>query len=327
MFPWFGSLGAKQDVATEMAKAKYEMFREAKSRLYYDVKSTWYNLYFTDKAIGIMEDNIQILNTFRKLALIKVESGLASTVDVLRVEMEIADLENQLALLKDNDFTMQTTFNNLLNVDQKRTVEIPDSLAGSDIGLSPEAIRDSIRGGNHQVLQLEFLEASYENQQIVAQKEGKPKFSIGFDYSVIGKSANAMAGGSGAGRDAFVFPMVGITIPLYREKYTSMVKEAALKQESAMNGRADRINILETTFEKANRDYRDAGRRIPLYNGQAQKATTALNILQTSYQTNGNNFEEVLRMDRQLLKYKLEQEKARADKQAAIAFINYLMGK
>ena len=327
MFPWFGSLGAKKDVATEMAKSKYEVFQEAKSRLFYDVKSTWYNMYFTGKAIGIMGENIEILNTFRKLALIKVESGLASSVDVLRVEMEISDLENQLALLKDNYFTLQTAFNNLLNVNQQRNVGIPDSLMNIDIGLSEEAIRDSIRNGNHQVMQLEFLEASYENQQIVAQKEGKPKFTIGFDYSIIGKGANAMADASTPGRDAFVFPVVGISIPLYREKYTSMVKQAALEKESTVNGRIDRVNILESTYEKANRDYKDAGRRIPLYISQAQKANAALNILQTAYETNGNNFEEVLRMERQLLKYRLELEKARSDKDAAIAFINYLMGK
>ena len=39
------------------------------------------------------------------------------------------------------------------------------------------------------------------------------------------------------------------------------------------------------------------------------------------------NFEEILRMERKVLKFNLELEKARADKQAAISFINYLMGK
>ena len=47
-----------------------------------------------------------------------------------------------------------------------------------------------------------------------------------------------------------------------------------------------------------------------------------MNILQTEYETSGKNFEELLRMELQLLKYKLELEKARSDKDAAIAFIN-----
>ena len=327
MFPWFGTLGAREDVATEMAKSKYEIFEEARSRLFYDIKSTYYNLYFTQKAIDITLANITILNTLRRLALVRVESGLASSVDVLRVEMEIADLENQLALLKDNYFVMQTGFNNQLNVDEQRVVSTPDSLVNVDFDLSREAVLDSIRRGNHQVLQMEFMEASYAKQEIVAKRAGKPNFTIGLDYVVVGKSSNPMTDPSESGRDAIVFPMVGISIPLYRQKYTAMMKEAVLMQESTENGKHDKINVLESTFEKANRDYRDAVRRILLYQGQSEKASKSLSILQTAYETDGKNFEEILRMERQLLKYKLELEKARADKYAAIAFINYLMGK
>jgi cobalt-zinc-cadmium efflux system outer membrane protein len=327
MFPWFGTLNTKEDAAMEMAKSKYEMFEDAKARLFYNVKSTYYNLYFTGKAIDITVENIDILNTFRQLALIKLESGLVSSVDVLRVEIEIADMENQLASLKDNYFFMQAGFNNLLNVDEQRSVIIPDSLDNIDFELTREAALDSIRRGNHQVLQLEFIEASYEKKEILARKTGKPNLMLGFNYMAIGKSTNPMTDPSESGRDAFVFPIVGISIPLYRQKYTSMVKEAVLMQESVDNSKLDKINILETSYEKTNKDYKDADRRIPLYQGQSGKASKALNILQTEYETNGKNFEEVLRIERQLLKYRLELEKARADKSAAIAFITYLMGK
>ncbi len=327
MFPWFGTLGAKEDAATEMAKSKYELFEEARSRLFYDVKSTWYNLYFTRKAIGITRENISILNTFRKLALIKVESGLASSVDVLRTEMEIADLENQLALLNDNYFVMQTSFNNMLNVDEQRTVSTPDSLININFDLTRESALDSLRRGNHQVLQLGFMGSSYEQQAIVAKKMGKPGFMVGIDYMAIGKSSNPALGAGESGKDAIVFPMVGISVPLYRKKYTSMVKEATLMQESTESSKLNKINALESTFEKANTDYKDADRRISLYRGQSDKASKSLSILRTAYETEGKNFEEVLRMERQLLTYKLELEKARTDKDAAIAFMNYLMGR
>jgi cobalt-zinc-cadmium efflux system outer membrane protein len=45
------------------------------------------------------------------------------------------------------------------------------------------------------------------------------------------------------------------------------------------------------------------------------------------YSTAGTNFEEVLRMDRQLLNYKLDLEKARVDQNTFVAKINYLAGK
>ena len=67
MFPWFGTLKAKENVAIQMAKAKYEV-PEAKSMLFNEVRSTYYNLYFNRKAIEITRENLTILNTFQKLA-------------------------------------------------------------------------------------------------------------------------------------------------------------------------------------------------------------------------------------------------------------------
>jgi cobalt-zinc-cadmium efflux system outer membrane protein len=327
MFPWFGTLGAKRDATTEMAKVKYEEFREARSRLFFDVKSTYYNLYFIQKAIGISIRNISLLGMLRKVALVKVESGMASSVDVLRVEMEIADLRNQLALLKDKYRSQVAGFNNLLNVDSQRIVSIPDSLPNVPLAMTREAVLDSIRMGNHQVLQMEFAEASYEKQEVAARRTGLPNFMIGMDYTIVGKSPNPSLSSSESGKDAIVFPMVGITIPIYRNKYESMAKEAILLQQSAESGKIDRINILETTFEKAYAEYLDADRRIPLFGEQSVRAEKTLGILRTGYETSGKNFEEVVRMERRFLQYQLELEKARADKKAAIAFIDYLAGQ
>ena len=52
-----------------------------------------------------------------------------------------------------------------------------------------------------------------------------------------------------------------------------------------------------------------------------------LDILIVSYSTNAKDFEEVLRIERQLLKYELAYQKALTDKNAAVAFMDYLIGK
>jgi len=327
MFPWFGTLGARKDVATEMAKGKYEAFQEAKSRLFYAVRSSYYRLYFTHKAIDVSKENIEILNIFRKLSLAKVKTGIASTVDVLRVEIEIADLENQLALFHDQIIAQSTAFNNLLDVKADRPIITPDTLPNKNPAYSNKAILDSIRNGNHSLLKLDFAMNAYKNQEIAAKRSGAPKIMVGADYIFTGKSSNPSLDPNLSGKDAIVFPMVGISIPIYRKKYNSMVKEASLLQESAHYQKTEKLNELETTYAQINNDYLDAERRIQLNRLQTERANKALNILQTEYENSGENFEEVLRMERRLLKYKLELEKARSDKDTAIAFINYLMGQ
>jgi len=322
MFPWFGTLEAKENVAIQMSKAKYELFLEAKSKLFNEVRSTYFNIYFNRRAIEITRENLTILNTFQKLAHIKVEAGKVSAVDEYRIEMEIGDLENQLALLIDKQYVLGVMFNNLLNVEMEEIVHTPEVLWSVDISLSKEQILDSIQTKNHQLLVLSMQQEALTYRKELAEKQGKPDISIGLDYTFIGQGDNNLAG-----TDAFVFPMIGITVPLYRNKYRAMVNEVVYLQEAKEFELTDKINILVTILENAWKEYLDADRRLRLYNSQLELANQSLNLLETEYAAGSKDFEEILRMERKVLKYGLELEKARADKQAAISFMNYLMGQ
>ena len=321
MFPWFGTLNSKEDVFVNAAKAKYEDFEEAKANLFFEVKSAYYDLYFIKKGIDITLDNIRILESFRSLALIKIRAGKASGVDELRVEMELADLENNLALLKDKWFVTTVKFNNLLNVEGDSNIQIPETLWIDDLAYTKQAVIDSLTLNNHQLKSLDYLRQSFESSEYAAKKLGSPNIIAGIDYTAINTGGIA----TNSGKDALLIK-VGITIPLYRKKYSGMINEAIYQQQAIEEKKADKVNGLETLFEKVYSEYADANRRITLFEKQSNFAGRAINILESEYASNGKNFEEILRMEKSLLKYSLELEKARADKQAAIAFINYLMG-
>jgi outer membrane protein TolC len=322
MFPWFGTLKANENVAIQAAKAKFEAFQEAKSKLFNEVRSTYFNLYFTNKGIAITKENLDLLNSIQKMALIKIEAGMVSVVDEYRIEMEIGDLENQLALLNDKYYTQEVMFRNLLNDDSEIPLLLPELLWETEPVISKMAMLDSVRQQNHQLLSLDLQSESLRLKKEVAELAGKPDFKIGFDYTIVGKGSNNLAG-----TDAIMLPTVGITIPLYRNKYKAMVNEVLYQETAKKEEKLNQQNVLETVFEETWKDFSDAKRRITLNEQQARLAQKSLNLLETEYTTDNKNFEEILRMERKLLKYKLELEMARADKQAAISFINYLMGK
>lgn len=320
MFPWFGTLSAREHSAEALAKSKYEMFEEAKSKLFYDVKATYYNLFFAEKAIAITLQNVDILSSFKRLANVKVES--ASAIDLYRVEMEINDLENQLASLRDNSTMLRVKFNTLLNVDVDSGVQISDQLTGVEL-TSKQAELDSIIANNNSLASFDYQLEGLEYRKTSAKKEGLPQFSVGFEYAFIGEG-NSTA--SNAGQDAFVFPKVGLTIPLYRSKYKAKVQEVAYLHEAKAFEKTDKENILTVLFETIWKDYQDAIRRFELYQKQTDLAQKSLSILESKYTTSNMDFEEILRMERKLLKYALELEKATADRQAAVAFVQYLKG-
>ncbi len=322
LFPWFGTLKAQENVAIQAAKAKYELFEETKSKLFQEVKASYFNLYFNQKAVEISLENIEILQSFRKLANIKIESGLVSMVDAYRIDMEINELENQLALLKDKEIFLDRQFRLLLNDNGEQKIELPHELWTTDLLFTKEAVLDSIAKSNHQLLRIDFQKAALTYKQEVASLRGKPNFKIGLDYTIIGKGSNNLSG-----KDAFVFPTIGLSIPLYRNKYKAMIQEVVLLSTAKDNAKQAKANRLETLFEKTWKDYQDGNRRIGLFKKQVLLAQQSLKLLETEYTSGNKNFEEILRMERKVLKYNLEQQKAKSDKQAAIAFIYYLMGK
>lgn len=106
-----------------------------------------------------------------------------------------------------------------------------------------------------------------------------------------------------------------------------MVKEREIMQTSVTEEKTNRVNQLNTMLETTWRDYADAERRVRLYIRLTRLATQALDVIVAQYTSAGKDFEEILRMDRQLLRYELELEKARADQNTTISYLNYLTGK
>ena len=75
MFPWFGVLRNAKDEMSLMANAKFELFRDAKLQVFYDVQLTWYQLYKVRKEISISEKNIEILKVIERLAIVRFKAA------------------------------------------------------------------------------------------------------------------------------------------------------------------------------------------------------------------------------------------------------------
>jgi len=322
MFPWFGTLKARENAAIQSAKAKYELFEEEKAKLFNDVKSVYYNLYFNNKAAEISLDNIGLLQGIAKMAAAKAEAGLVSMADEYRLEIQINELENHLQNLRDKNGVLETEFRMLLNASPEKQFTIPSELVNENFMLSRQAALDSILAKNHSLLKLGFEKAALDYKEEIAERSAYPDFRIGIDYIITGEGENELNG-----RDAIVFPAVGISMPLYRNKYRAMIKETAHLVSANQYKSQDKTNALKVLFARAWKDYKDAGRRIGLNEKQSILADKTLDLLETEYATANAEFEELLRTERMLLKYSLDLEKARVDKQAAIDFIYYLMGK
>ncbi|MGB5364048.1 MAG: TolC family protein, partial [Aureibaculum sp.] len=115
MFPWFGTLSAKENAANLMAEAAFQEYLDTRNEIFFDVKSMYAELYELDKMIGLEEQNLSILNTYKELAITKFKNGKGAMVDVIRIDIKRNESITNIQLLKDKYFPLQVTFNNILN--------------------------------------------------------------------------------------------------------------------------------------------------------------------------------------------------------------------
>jgi outer membrane protein TolC len=247
-----------------------------------------------------------------------------SMIDVLRVQMEINELQNNLALLEDTKIPLTARFNQLLNRDKNEPVIFSDSIMAATIPISLNEIPDSIKNNNPMLKMLEQDEQAFIAQGKMNQKMGLPMIGLGLQYDIFQSRANSESMMNGRN---MLMPMATVTIPLWRKKYTASVKESDFMRQSVIEQKQDVSNQLMVNFEDALKDYKDAERRVKLYQDQTSLANQALNILIVQYSTEGSNFEEVLRMQQQLLDYRLKYLDALIDGNIAVAMMERLMGR
>ena len=322
MFPWFGTLKAQGDASALMAEAKFQNFIDARNKLFLQVASAYYPIYELKDWIRIEQENISILESYKTIANQKFKNGKGSMVDVLRVDIMLQDAQTNLSILRDKEKPLLTSFNKLLNRPETDLVPINDSLKAET--LAENFRKDSLIAANPKLKALDLKFQSVEAAELAAQKQGLPKLGVGLDYVMVGERADVSIPDNG--KNVFM-PMVSVTIPIFRAKYRASVKEAQLMQESYTLQKQEVANSLISEYESAWFQVQQQLQLLSLYDEQIQTTQQSLNLLFTSYGNSGKEFEEVLRMQQQLLKYRKMSASALTQYQISVERINYLTSK
>ena len=327
MFPWFGTLKAQGDAATLMAEAKYQSFLDAQNKLYYDVSAAYFPLYELQEWAKIEERNVAILESYKTISNSKFKNGAGTLVDVLRVDIMLKESQTNLKILNKKGTPLLALFNKLLNRGELESVIISDTLIIDPMQLA--YVKDSLVV-NHPLLNaLELRIKAGQASERAASKQGLPKLGIGLDYIMVGERTDLAPGVATPpdnGKDA-IMPMVSVTLPIFRRKYRAAVKEAQLMQESYTLQKTEVTNSLNSNYEMVLFDIRQQTDLISLFDQQIMESEQALNLLFRSYSNSGKDFEEVLRMQQQLLRYDKLKISALTQYQIALAKLNYITAK
>ncbi|MDP4292659.1 MAG: TolC family protein, partial [Bacteroidota bacterium] len=157
-----------------------------------------------------------------------------------------------------------------------------------------------------------------------SRRMGLPMFGFGVDYMLLSRRADVM--GPDNGMD-MIMPMVNLTLPIYRKKYTAMQKEAEYQMKASKYKQDNLINSLRVDLENALLNLKNAERKINLFREQAILAGQSLKVLTATYSSAGVDMEEVLRMQQKLLDYQFKLVEAVVEQNTQVANIGYLISK
>jgi outer membrane protein TolC len=320
MFPWFGTLKAKENSADLLAEAAFYNYLDKRNQLFYEIKSAYAEIYALGKTIDLQNEQLKILDSYKKLSLSQFKSADAPMVNMVKINIQQDELRTEILLLNDMKQTLQSQFNLLLNRDVLEEIQIQDTMI---FEASPTLMSENFR--DHPAVEAySKQQASYESQQTVAKKEGFPMIGLGLDYSII--SPRDVENLEGNGRDA-IMPMLSITLPIYRKKYKASIKQAELMEESTEKAQAGLINEMNSEYEATKYELLKAEKRLSLYERQTQSAERALKLLLSGFSNSVSSFDEVLQVNQDLLDYQVQKIEAIKAGLLAEARIEYLFSK
>ena len=317
MLPWFGTITARENYASSMAEVDYLDITITKRQLRLSVSQSYYKLYAIEEKQEVLEENIRLLKTYERLALISVEVGNASAVDVLRLQIRQNELQEQKEVLMKEFLSERSVFNNLLNREEALEIDMVDRLFIDD-----EFAQVTVELGLHPELEkYDRLYESVAQSEILNQKEANPNLGFGLDYVPVAKRAGMTF--SDNGKD-ILMPMVSLSIPIFNNKYKSRSLQNDLRLEEINAQKASRRNLLETILNTAINNKEAATIKYNTQLKNLEQANDAEEILIKNYETGTIDFNDVLDIQELQLKFQMNQIEAVKNYYSQMAVINYL---
>lgn len=324
MFPWFGTLQLRGNVAMEEAKAAYERYQAEKLRLFYRVKKAFYEFYYVGRAIAITEDNIELLKRFESVAQAQYRGG-ASISGVIKAQVELGKLDERVRSLRDLRTPLSARLNAAMNRPASDLLPWPTNAPLRELELPEKELFSRLVTDNPELKSLDALITKEREGIALARKAYFPDFMVGVDY--IDTGGALMAGTPDSGKDP-VIGMIGVDLPVWWWKNKAGVQEARRRHRAAVAQRAEREKELEAEIAMAFYRFRDAARKIRLFRDTLiPQAEEALFVTEESYRAGKVDFLSLIDAERLLLEFQLSYEQALSEREQRLAKIEMLTGQ
>lgn len=315
-FPFPGNLGLRGEAALRDAESMYQMFRDRQRDVVARVKRAYFEYYAMTKEIEIHLEHVRLLEEFEKISGAKFRTGQVSQQDVLKPQVELVMLHNDVLGMSQRAESAKAAINALLNRPQEAALGKPREPIAPAEQFNLQDLSAKAVSSRPDLLAAELRVRSTESSLKVANREATlPDFSVGADYWQM------------PGTDDAYGVMVSINLPWF----TGKRRAEAAKMEHLL--RAERAAV-ETARNRALFEVKDAFLRVEaarksavLFKGELiPRSNQSVDVSRANYEKDKASFLDLLDAERSLRDVKLKYYQALAQYEAAVADLERAVG-
>jgi cobalt-zinc-cadmium efflux system outer membrane protein len=322
--PWYGKLGAKAAAAEAEANAARARFATVELATVENVKKAYYELYFIQQAISVTEAERDLLVQIRDAANARYRAALTSQQDVLRAELGLSNIEEDLIRLSQQLDSARARLSRQLHIAPQTKIRALDRLSSEDVPHDLDELqRRAVAARPELHAQLAMLQRDRQLVE-VAQLEYLPDFTFKAGWGDL--TTDKALAPTADGNDNVAIGM-GVNIPIYRKRLNAGVRQAeanvvatareydslrdaTLEQVLDLFAQAQSQRELLTLFEED---------ILPKARQTLEVSTPAYNVGQVDFLTLLDNF-------RQLLRYEINYRRLEASLHQTLAELERVVG-
>ncbi len=256
--PFPGKLSTRGRAVEEAVRMAFNELADARISTVAKVQKAYDTYYLAEVSIQITEQSKQLLRQIREVAAARYRAGTATQQDVLRAEVELYGLTNELITLVQRRETARALLNSLMNrrVDAPLPPPVHFELEQVEWRL-PEAMERAVASNPRLARIQSQIRRDIENIKL-ARLEYFPDLTIGYGATFISSSGvSPVASGDDAWNLAF-----GLNVPIWWQRLRAQVLQMNAQTLTSVEEYNDLRNLiffqLQDTLVKIDTQYRQA---------------------------------------------------------------------
>ncbi len=322
-YPWQEKRCVKEAIAERETRIAAAKLAQAELEVEEMVRLAYYELWFADRAIQITFDNRQIAAELVKLAEARNAAG-GSQQDILRAQLQLDDLDNRVIELRQQKALAQADLAALV---QQPALQGIEPSADIDVGEVPSRL-DALFAAALQCsprLREQRWAVSRDRQKQELACLGKyPDFMFGVGW--MGMTANQAVSPVASGDDNVNF-MVGVTLPIWRDRINAAIREASAEVAASSREFQD---VRDDAFRQIRRltdQAYAADKQLRLFNERIlPRSKRALQLASAEYRGRQVDFGELASGFTEVLMFELQAARAKATLAGTMAQLHRAVG-